>query len=505
MELIRPRSISPQWKKSAPSLRSPGAFHPSDSRRDGLPSIGYLDIEKIKREASDQTSKHSSTPSLTMPAPSILSPSTIYSGPPPPYSYPSSATSPVGGVASYISPPESRRTSDDDKGPPPPLQSLPSIHEALGKEPPMMAAARPSAAPPPPMPPPLLSLPNSTIAAPRSHPEAVLPGPPNPYASGPPAAYPYEMHERRPPPMYGSPPHGDEAAALAARFAAADHSAHLAHAASAAVHLSSPVHPHAPSMPQPPHQVPPGYSPRAHAHATLASQSSYPRPPYSYPPQPPAIPYARPFVAVHPPLRRPDQTEIGRADEVRKAAAIRSPTAGQHYGESVKRHLDLFELETSLNEVNGRFRMGSNGTPLTLVLDCRRQRPQLGIHATLRRQSSSTPAIRAAGQSHAADPDGVRRHDPAAKPDDGRHQPDQRRHHRPTDRPGGTTEPGRRQQAAERLRRRRLLLRAQGRWRRLCRGRCQEETRCTSSTALSPTTTPPLTGQVEKCATGPMS
>ena len=28
-----------------------------------------------------------------------------------------------------------------------------------------------------------------------------------------------------------------------------------------------------------------------------------------------------------------------------------NPSGGQHYGESVKRHLDIFDLEASLNEV----------------------------------------------------------------------------------------------------------------------------------------------------------
>lgn len=37
---------------------------------------------------------------------------------------------------------------------------------------------------------------------------------------------------------------------------------------------------------------------------------------------------------------------------MRKAASKTDPLTGQTYGESVKRHLDIFDLETSLNEVS---------------------------------------------------------------------------------------------------------------------------------------------------------
>lgn len=70
-----------------------------------------------------------------MPAPTIShigmsSPSTTYSGPPPPYS---SSTSIANGMSGYISPPESnsRRSTRDDKESPKGSTFLPSISEAL--------------------------------------------------------------------------------------------------------------------------------------------------------------------------------------------------------------------------------------------------------------------------------------------------------------------------------------------------------------------------------------
>ena len=52
---------------------------------------------------------------------------------------------------------------------------------------------------------------------------------------------------------------------------------------------------------------------------------------------------------------RSDGLEFERAEEMRRMASKGSPGGSQHYGESVKRHLDSFELETSLNEVSGSF------------------------------------------------------------------------------------------------------------------------------------------------------
>lgn len=73
-----------------------------------------------------------------MSAPPLISPSSIYSGPPPPYSYPSStASSVIGGAGSgvgygnYTSPSETRRTLHEKEALTSVRQSLPSINEAL--------------------------------------------------------------------------------------------------------------------------------------------------------------------------------------------------------------------------------------------------------------------------------------------------------------------------------------------------------------------------------------
>ena len=113
---------------------------------------------------------------------------TVYSGPPPPYSYPSSATSSAPPAASgYISPPDSRPAQDDKEQQSAGRQSLPSIHEALGGDKSIPYSTPVSALPPPP---PVSQQPHTpshsapTSAMSQSLPEAP-PGPPNPFSQGP--------------------------------------------------------------------------------------------------------------------------------------------------------------------------------------------------------------------------------------------------------------------------------------------------------------------------------
>ncbi|KAL9124363.1 MAG: hypothetical protein Q9217_006302, partial [Psora testacea] len=74
------------------------------------------------------------------------------------------------------------------------------------------------------------------------------------------------------------------------------------------------------------------------------------QPPYSYPSSTAAVTTYRAPLLQHSPWRNAN-SDFERAEEVRKAAPKESPSNRPAYGESVKRHLDIFDLETSLNEV----------------------------------------------------------------------------------------------------------------------------------------------------------
>lgn len=279
----------------------------------------------------------------------------MYSGPPPPYSYPSSTTSSVvGGLTGYISPPESRRTLDDDKEPLllPRTILLPSIHEALGSEKSMAYSSVPRNMH---SPPPIATIPlhDNPPPAPRTYTDSIPQGPPNPFAS---AHSSTSFLARKPPERHLQSHCGgySQAEYLPSRYSAVD---------------SPVVQP--PPPPQTPRTIP---SPVSASRATFYSsqRQQHPPPPchppysvqpvnpaYTYTSMPPASSYPPPTSSIHayqPPPLPPshwhcDGPEQDRAEEVRRRISKGSPPGGQTFGESVKRHLDTFDLETSLNEV----------------------------------------------------------------------------------------------------------------------------------------------------------
>ncbi|KAJ5790116.1 transcriptional regulator family: GATA type zinc finger [Penicillium psychrosexuale] len=140
-----------------------GSLEAASRHRDPLPAMSFLG-----KDGSGYTSRH---PSSATASPTLMSPNVMY-GQSLPYAY---ANAPPG----YISSPEARRALEDEKEKRTSRQSLPSIHEALGNDPLPYPAA--TSAPPPqsshPTPPPHL------IGRPSAEGPA---GPPNPFSNGPP-------------------------------------------------------------------------------------------------------------------------------------------------------------------------------------------------------------------------------------------------------------------------------------------------------------------------------
>ena len=101
--------------------------------RDALPSINHFDMDKPKKLGMDHQ-RYQVMPGIGVSTAPLASPvTTTYPGPPPPYSYALSTPSSVPGVSGHVSPSSSSRlTTVDGKEPPKFRQSLPSIHEALG-------------------------------------------------------------------------------------------------------------------------------------------------------------------------------------------------------------------------------------------------------------------------------------------------------------------------------------------------------------------------------------
>lgn len=304
-----------------------------------------------------------------MPAPPLISPS-IYSGPPPPYSYPSSAASlVVGGGGSgpgtvgaghYIPQAETRRTSGDDKEHLPTTQrmSLPSISEALtgDQQQPISISSLLSSTTPQPK----FSVMPKSPASPvgRSYLEA--------FPKGPPDSFPQNASSYRPP----QPSDRSSGPNYSPRTAASLGESRFPAMPSFDSH--QPVPPPPRTISSPSHYSRPGASPiqpqqnfvppsPMHEKTTRAappapnasfgySVNTY-QPAYSYLPSTPGVPSRR-TPTLPPSTWRSTAPEIERVDEMRKATAKETSPPRPAYGESVKRHLDIFDLETSLNEVS---------------------------------------------------------------------------------------------------------------------------------------------------------
>ncbi len=395
------------------------------------PTLKFLDLEKIKRENYSQRQSVSAT--LNMPAPPLISPSNIYSGPPPPYSYPSStACSVIGG---YVSPAEPRKTCDEDneslitnRHSLPDKESLmthrhslPSIHEALGNDPPLSIPSLLSKPTP-------LQIPDSnhnqspTTAIPRSYSETPRVHP-NLLTQQSPTTYHFrDSVDKRP---QFSPRASN--ASVPPRFpAASSHDNHYPSIQPSRT-AASPAHPMRPtSQAIPTQQLSPVYDRNSRGPQT--------NPPYSYGSY--AVPYSYPSTSASIPSFQPLQPptwrgggDVDRAEEVRRSAGKPSPRP--QYGESVKRHLEAFDLETSLNTVRFSFRKFFCLMMCWLWTDCGGQPPRFGVRSEI--WNSSTPGRQDWDSGRwVTKHRRVHRDDPASKWSAWLYEKNQERHRRPT-------------------------------------------------------------------------
>lgn len=326
-------------------------------------------MEKIKREHS-YNHNIPITSALHMPAPPLISPS-IYSGPPPPYSYPSSAASSVVGgggsgpgtvgAAHYISQADTRRTAGDDKEHLPTSQrlSLPSISEALtgDQQQPISISSLLSSTTPQPK----FSVVPKSPASPvgRSYLET--------FPRGPPDSFPQHTSSSYRPPQPSERSGGSN---YSPRMATSLGESRFSAMPSFESHqpvpppprtISSPSHYSRPGAspiqpqknfvpPSPVHEKTPRGAPPVSSAPFGYSANSY-QPAYSYLPSTPGVSSYR-TPTLPPSSWRSTAPEIERVDEMRKATAKETSPPRPAYGESVKRHLDIFDLETSLNEVS---------------------------------------------------------------------------------------------------------------------------------------------------------
>ena len=292
---------------------------------DTLPSI--FELDKIKTD----TSRFTAMNSLNISTAPLHSPNTVYSGPPPPYSYTPSTAAPTSGLSGgYISPPESttRRSIREDKESPNgdsrSRQSLPSIHEALGDKSlpfptPLSATATQHPG----------STPSTAVV--QNFPEAPK-GPSNPFSQPPPTLRENTFSSQNQP----VPPPPPDLHPSKSSFTAM---------------------PSQESRQPAPQNIPQPSSPRAGAPPLF--RSTYDAQTESAPPRSPVHPeqhrqpYSFPSLTSQPSAsysREPYQF-TGASKHREQTPYAQGPDAS--YGDTVKRHLDVFDAELGLNEVRG--------------------------------------------------------------------------------------------------------------------------------------------------------
>jgi hypothetical protein len=282
--------------------------------RPALPPISHLDLEKIKTDRPD-SSRFPAMNGLNISTAPLGSPSSAYSGAPPPYSYAPSVVGSANGPPGYISPPESttRRSTRDDKDSPPGRTSLPSIHEALGDKHPSFSTPLSATAP-------ILSGSTPSTAVSREFPDppksilAAINHPPPTFRDNP---FSSQTHSIPPPP----PPDLHQTKSNAG-----------------------------------PATEPRPSSPRSGG--TSSFRPHFPTPSESAPshsplhPERPQQPYTFSSLSTVPPhghTSEPHHFSSGSKYDHRPPL---SRSAEASYGETVKRHLDVYDAEIGFNEVS---------------------------------------------------------------------------------------------------------------------------------------------------------
>ncbi|RMY70508.1 hypothetical protein D0863_05726 [Hortaea werneckii] len=307
------------------------------NRRPQLPALSYLDVDKVKREEEAYQSRNMCGSQLL---PAVTAASPYPQGPPPPYSQPppsiSQANTYTNAQSGVRSPPESRRTSGDEQDAKHvPRQSLPSISEALGVE------SQTSYAASTPAPPPASTNPSHQVLAASSSPKRSYgmeppPLPPSSYGSnGAYSSYPPPRQETNAQPTY----HSHEAHRAA--YTSERPSLHL--------QTSQPPQPQHPSYNYPT-TTSPGYEhPQPHSAATTGSSHA----PYGYTPYPPR--YAQPTSSTGGSSGPIYQPSLSYPAPLTPSTSWKSDSGRDgrpaEYSSSVKRHLDMYDLEGALNEI----------------------------------------------------------------------------------------------------------------------------------------------------------
>ena len=262
----------------------------------------------------------------------LPSPTTIYSGPPLPYSYASAVTTAAPIQTGYISPPEPPRPAvKEDKEVSGPRQSLPSISEALGQDkamafaPPITTTQATASSQQP------LLTPSSAVG--HSFPDGPI-GPSNPFSQPSVTGSLMRDHGYR----NDTETSGPNFSNLNATEPRPQHSQSFGMPRSPKLNPGPPN----PQLSNMPGSVPNGHGPSA---SSPGSHAPY-RSPFGFSHQSSSAQLS-PFTATSSdPFRTTPSTQFDEPKRFNPRSGY-----GQSYGESVKRHLEVFDTQMALQEV----------------------------------------------------------------------------------------------------------------------------------------------------------
>ncbi|PGH18355.1 hypothetical protein AJ79_00421 [Helicocarpus griseus UAMH5409] len=336
-----------------------GSFHRDNASRDSLPSIGYLDLDSAGKDPQRNLPKFPAMATgLSVSTAPHSSPTTASHPSHPPYSFGPSVSGPPPG-STYVSPTDPRRTGDEDKEQPshnppqhtPQRQSLPSIHEALGNDSlPYPPTSSPSKLGHPPV---SASLPPKIVARPGADGPT---GPPNPFSNGS-TPYlrdnPFGAHQgvqggQHPaePPLSSLPSiHSQDSRTTSVPSLSSGKSptqSSKTGAPSLTNSQSSGYEFTAPSSAGP-MSSPTNYPPYSQQPVPFGSQAANGPSPLAYPPGP---------YEVRPDLGAPWSQNAIAASRMEDVQGTRITNGvGAPHSESVKRHLEGYDVESSYNEI----------------------------------------------------------------------------------------------------------------------------------------------------------
>ena len=360
------QSQAPDWRYTHThnSAKSPVSLSASDVKTHAPlpPLLANLDIAKIRRDADlNNDSKHASPVAYS--TPSAISLNSAYPGPPPPYSscITTPTVAPTGGHTDYQSRSmkETPRSQEEDEqrggigGGRPALQSLPSIHEALGKDPSSFYQGPPHHPP-------------TTTTAPQRPPSLSTISPTTPIQQFHSNSFSSLSYKPQPSGSSSNPPLRPVLDTFRNASQSIDVQRYGGEPQSASSVLTSPhttattattrsqshSHPTTPAFFKPINsQYPPsGQASQPHSNSPYPPAYTYP-PPSSYANQVSPSESWRGEDFSRRDYKRREDARATSPPGVQPSNDIKANSGPYNHGESVKRHLETFDLELGLNEV----------------------------------------------------------------------------------------------------------------------------------------------------------